>query len=71
MRLNASALEAQILGPAPAPVARVNYTYRYRLNLSCKNTKPLRSLLAQLLADFARDRQNQGVGAYADVNSYE
>jgi primosomal protein N' (replication factor Y) len=70
-RLNASALEAQILGPAPAPVARVNYTYRYRLNLSCKNTKPLRSLLAQLLADFARDRQNQGVGAYADVNSYE
>jgi len=70
-RLRENGLEAQILGPAPAPVARVNYTYRYRLNLSCKNSRPLRAMLSQLLADFARDRQNRGVGAYADVNSYE
>ena len=41
-------------------------TVRLRSHLS-----QLNSMLSQLLADFARDRQNRGVGAYADVNSYE
>lgn len=61
----------QVLGPAPAQVARLNYNYRCRLTLSCKNTRALRQLLSHLLREFAKDRQNQGVGMFADVNSNE
>jgi primosomal protein N' (replication factor Y) len=70
-RLRAGGFAAQLLGPAPASVARVNYTYRYRLTLDCKNTRELRTLLAAMLAEFARDKRSKGVGAFADVNSYE
>ena len=49
----------------------INYTYRYRLTLAAKNSKPLRLLLAQELCIFAKEKQNRGVNAYADVNSYD
>ncbi|MBQ4564758.1 MAG: primosomal protein N' [Oscillospiraceae bacterium] len=62
---------AQILGPAPAQVARINYHYRCRLTLSCRNTRPLRQLLAHLMRLFLKDKQNKHVGLYADVNSNE
>lgn len=61
----------QLLGPAPAPIVRVNNRYRHRLTLNCKNTRPLRELLAYLIREFTRDRKNRGVSAYADVNAYE
>lgn len=63
--------EVQLLGPAPAQVARMNYHYRCRLTLSCRNSRTLRQLLAHLLREFAKDRKNSGVGAFADVNSME
>ena len=62
---------ALLLGPAPAPVARVNYTYRYRLTLMCKNSRPLRQLLAWRLRSFFSDKNNRGVSAFADVNPYD
>ena len=62
---------ATLLGPAPCAVAKINYTYRYRLTLAAKNSKPLRLLLAQELCIFAKEKQNRGVNAYADVNSYD
>ncbi len=61
----------QVLGPAPAPVAKVNHIYRYRLTLGCRNTRPVRDLLAGLLRQFSKDPANRGVSAFADVNSYE
>ena len=61
---------SQLLGPAPASVARVNYSYRYQLTLVTQNTAPVRRLLAYVLAEFAKDRQNRGVTAWIDVNSY-
>lgn len=63
--------EVQLLGPAPAQVARINYNYRCRLTLSCRNTRQLRQLLAHLLREFAKNKLNCGVGAFADVNSME
>ena len=62
---------ATLLGPAPCAVAKINYTYRYRLTLAAKNTKPLRQLIASNLFTFAKEKQNRGVNAYADVNSYD
>ena len=62
---------ATLLGPAPCAVAKINYTYRYRLTLAAKNGKPLRQLLDLSLRAFAKEKQNRGVNAYADVNSYD
>ena len=63
--------EVQILGPAPAQIARINYHYRCRLTLSCRNSRSLRQLLAHLMRLFLKDKQNKHVGLYADVNSNE
>ena len=63
--------EVQILGPAPAQIARINYHYRCRLTLSCRNSRSLRQLLAHLMRLFLKDKQNKHVGLYTDVNSNE
>lgn len=63
-------MAAQLLGPAPASVARVNYSYRYQLTLVCKNSPELRRLLSYVLAEFSRDRRNKGLTALLDVNAY-
>jgi primosomal protein N' (replication factor Y) len=60
-----------VLGPAPCVVPKINYNFRYRLTLRCAMTRPLRLLVAHLLRQFAKDRENRGVCAYADVNGYE
>jgi primosomal protein N' (replication factor Y) len=60
-----------VLGPAPCPVPKINYNYRYRLTLRCALDKPLRELIAHLLRQFAKDGENRGVSAFADVNGYD
>ena len=60
--------EVQLLGPAPAAVAKVNDRYRYRLTLSGKNDRHLRALLAYLLRCAQSDQQNRGVSVSADVD---
>ena len=62
---------ADCLGPAPCPVPKINYHYRYRLTVNCRLTKQLRELIAWLLREFGKDKQNRGVSAFADVNGYE
>ena len=61
----------RVLGPAPCTVPKINYHFRYRLTLRCKMTKPLRELIAHLLRQFAKDKTNRGVSAYADTNGYD
>lgn len=62
---------AQVFGPAPAAVAKINYQFRYRLTLRSAGGKALRQQLGALLRDFARNRANRGVTAYIDVNAYD
>ena len=62
---------ADCLGPAPCPVPKINYHYRYRLTVNCRLTKQLRELIAWLLREFGKDKQNRGVSAFADVNGFE
>ncbi len=59
------------LGPAPCAIARINYNYRYRLTLRCKMTKTLRLLLAHLLRQFSKDKENRGVCAFIDINGFD
>ena len=58
----------RLLGPAPAAVARVNDRYRYRLVLYARNQKELRELIAHLLRQAQKDKNNRGVSLFADVN---
>ncbi len=58
----------QLLGPAPAAVAKVNNRYRYRLILNTKNTRDIRLLLAHLLRQAQADKANRGVTVFADAD---
>ncbi len=60
-----------VLGPAPCPVPKINYNFRYRLTLRCSMTRQLRGLLAHLLRQFSKDRENRGVTAFIDVNGFD
>ena len=60
-----------VLGPAPCPVPKINYNFRYRLTMRCCMTKALRLLLSHMLRQFAKDPQNRGISAFADVNGYD
>ena len=60
-----------VLGPAPCVVPKINYNYRHQLTLRGKMTHNLRLLLAHMLRQFARDKQNRGVTAFVDVNGYD
>lgn len=61
-------IEIQLLGPAPASVAKVNNRYRYRLVLNVKNKKEVRSLVAHLIRMAQTDKTNRGVSVFADIN---
>ena len=58
----------QLLGPAPAAVAKVNNRYRYRLTLTGQPGKEFRTLLAYLLRAAQKDKENKGVSVYADTD---
>lgn len=58
----------QVLGPAPAAVAKVNNRYRYRLTIMAANTRPMRELIAHLVRCAQGDRKNRGVSVTADVD---
>ena len=62
---------AACLGPAPCPVPKINYHFRYRLTVNCRMTKQLRELIAWLMREFGKDKQNRGVSVFADVNGFE
>ena len=60
-----------VLGPAPCAVPKINYNFRYRLTLRCRMDKALRTLVAHMLRQFAADKANRGVSAFADINGFE
>lgn len=62
------AMGIQLLGPAPAAVAKVNNRFRYKLTLAGKNNKDLRRLIAHLVCAVQNDKENRGVSVFADVN---
>ena len=62
--------DCTVLGPAHCAVPKINYNFRYQLTLRGPMDRSLRLLLAHLLRQFAQDKANRGVSAYADVNAY-
>ena len=61
--------EPEVLGPAPAPVVKVNNRFRYRCTLVGKNDKATREMLAWLQKDFAKDSANRCMNLFVDHNA--
>ena len=61
----------EVLGPAPAPVLKLNNRFRYRCVLVGKNDKSTREKISWLLKEFANDRANRGLNIFADCNTLE
>ena len=61
----------EVVGPAPAPVLKVNNRYRYRVLLTGRNEKALRDQISWLLKEFANDRANRGLNLFVDCNTLE
>ena len=69
LRPELAAGEPEILGPAPAPVVKVNNRFRYRCTLVGRNDKPTREMLAWLQKTFAKDSANRGRNIFVDHNA--
>ncbi len=61
----------EVLGPAPAPVLKVNNRYRYRVLLVGRNDKRTREEIGGLLRAFAGDSANRGFNIFAECNAAE
>jgi len=61
----------KLLGPAPAPVPKINNRYRYRLLVSCVNTKRIRDTVAHTIRELSRDKTTRGVTVFADADLYD
>lgn len=57
-----------VLGPAPAPVLRVQNRYRYHLFIRCPDGKRRRELIGGVLREFAANSKFRKVALYADIN---
>ncbi|MCR5137466.1 MAG: primosomal protein N' [Oscillospiraceae bacterium] len=57
---------AQIFGPVPLTVVRVNDRFRYRIQISCTMTKKIRLILASLLRECAKDSSMRGIRFYIE-----
>lgn len=56
----------EVLGPAPAPILKVNNHYRYRVTLVGKNNKATREQISECMKEFSRE--NRKLHLYTDCN---
>ena len=57
----------KLLGPAPAPVAKVKNKFVHKLMVNCENNKRVREILAHVVREFAGSKKSRGVVVYADA----
>ena len=59
----------QVVGPAPAPVAKVNNCYRYHVYLVAKNHKTTRAFVEYYIKAFSASGENRGVHIFVNCNA--
>ena len=57
---------AEVLGPAPLAVVKVNNRFRYRVMIYGQTNRGLRGIVAGVVMEFCRDKQFADVAIYAD-----
>jgi len=62
-------LQTELLGPAPAPVLKVNNRYRYRIFWVGKNDHATREILAYYVRAFHQKKENRGMNLFVDCNA--
>ncbi len=60
--------EVQVIGPAPAAVAKVNNRYRYNVTLNGRNDRRMRDIVSSVVCEFSKNRDFRGVSVFADVD---
>ena len=65
------ALEAEVLGPAGAPVVKVNNRYRYCVYLCGRSGSALRRTVSEYLLAFSARKENRGLDIFADCNALQ
>jgi primosomal protein N' (replication factor Y) len=63
--------DLSVLGPAQAPILKINNRFRYRVIVSCANTQRVRDTLSHVVRQAARDSSLRGVSVYVDVDPEE
>lgn len=58
----------EVIGPAPAPVVRINGSYRYRLLLLGENNAQVRGLLSSFMRAFAQRPENRRLHIRVDCD---
>ncbi len=61
--------QTELLGPAPAPVLKVNNRYRYRLFWVGRNDHATREILAYYIRAFHQKKENRGMNLFVDCNA--
>ncbi len=63
--------EYEVVGPAPAPVVKVNQRFRYRILLAGRNQKNVRDAIRYYLVSFHKKKENRGMGLAVDCNAMD
>ncbi|MCL2588719.1 MAG: primosomal protein N', partial [Oscillospiraceae bacterium] len=59
---------AEMIGPAPAGVVKVNNRYRYHVTIRCKQNKLVRGYIAHILKRVPTLKEYRGVSVHGDVD---
>lgn len=65
----AANLQTELLGPAPAPILKVNNRYRYRIFWVGRNDHATREILAYYIRAFHQKKENRGMNLFVDCNA--
>ena len=68
---SAANMGVEVLGPAPAPILKVNNRYRYRVLWVGKNDHQTRELLSYYLKAFYNQKENRGLNLFIDCNALD
>lgn len=66
---SAENVQPELLGPAPAPVLKVNNRYRYRIFWVGRNDHATREVLAYYIRAFHQKKENRGMNLFVDCNA--
>ncbi len=68
---SAANMGVEVLGPAPAPVLKVNNRYRCRVLWVGKNAHQTRELMSYYLKAFYNQKENRGLNLFIDCNALD
>ncbi len=62
-------LPLRVLGPAPCNIVKINDRYRYKLTVKCRNSPKFRTLMAQVLHLYEREKLPSKATVILDMNA--